>query len=142
MFFLCSFLYLHKETNQRKCSRSLAASLLVRLWRTALYCSQRANASESRGVYTPLRGAPPNRFSALCYAARLREMAITEKISRLIYYSSIRVVVKFSAIWRTFAIAWSASKVSICLSCITILPLMITLLTSAPLAAYTSRSGW
>jgi hypothetical protein len=35
-----------------------------------------ADVSESRGVYTPLRGTPPSRFSAFCCGARLREMAI------------------------------------------------------------------
>jgi len=34
--------------NQRKDSQSLAASLLVSLWLTALCCSQKADASESR----------------------------------------------------------------------------------------------
>ena len=46
-----------------------------------LRCSLRADASENRGVYAPsesiayLRGTPPNRFTALNFAARLREMA-------------------------------------------------------------------
>ncbi|MGB6971590.1 MAG: hypothetical protein WBD61_05465, partial [Desulfobulbales bacterium] len=31
--------------------------------------------SESREVYTPLRGTPPSRLSVLCCAARRREMA-------------------------------------------------------------------
>ena len=43
---------------------------------TSLCCSQRADASESR---PPLRGTPPNRFPALCCAARLREMLKTDK---------------------------------------------------------------
>jgi hypothetical protein len=49
-FFIC----LKKRTKERG-SRSLAASLLVRLRRTALCCSQRADSSESRPPVGVLR---------------------------------------------------------------------------------------
>jgi hypothetical protein len=65
IIFLCSFLCLPKETNQRKGSLSLGLQLFCAA------CKEPAT-SESR---TPLRGAPPSRFSDLCCAARLREMA-------------------------------------------------------------------
>ena len=64
-----------QRSGERKGSQSLAVSLLARLWRTALRCSQSADASESRRVYAPLWGTPPSRLSALCCAARLRGMA-------------------------------------------------------------------
>jgi hypothetical protein len=67
------------QKRTQKGSQSLAASLLVRQWRTSLRSLQRVDASESREVYAPLRGAPPNRFPTLCCAARQREMAKTEK---------------------------------------------------------------
>ena len=45
----------------------------------SLCCSQRTGdvgkSYPFRGVYTPLRDTPPSRKSALCSAARLREMA-------------------------------------------------------------------
>jgi hypothetical protein len=53
------FLCLPKENEQTsKGSQSLDPAICG----IALRCSQRADASESRGVYTPLRGTPPNRF--------------------------------------------------------------------------------
>jgi hypothetical protein len=61
---------------ERNDSRSLAVSLLARLRRTTLHCLQREDVSGSREVHTPLRGAPPKRFSSLYFTAWLREMAL------------------------------------------------------------------
>jgi hypothetical protein len=48
----------------KKRTKEKAANHLFRFQRNSLCCSQRADASESRFIYTPLRGAPPNRFPA------------------------------------------------------------------------------
>jgi len=61
---------------KKKKQKERAAYHLARLRRTTLRCSQRAGASESREVYTPSRGTPPSRLTALCCAAQLREMAL------------------------------------------------------------------
>jgi hypothetical protein len=53
----------------KKRTKEKAALHLVRLWRTSLRSLLNADASESRV-------APPSRFSAFSFAARLREMAI------------------------------------------------------------------
>jgi hypothetical protein len=62
------------KTNQKRqpFTRRFAAGLPRQ---TSLCCSQKADASESREVYAPLRGTPPSRFLLFCSAARLRKMA-------------------------------------------------------------------
>jgi hypothetical protein len=59
-FFIC----LKKRTKERG-SRSLAASLLVRLCRTTLCCSQKADDSESRPPYGLLRRVVLQFFAVL-----------------------------------------------------------------------------
>jgi hypothetical protein len=45
--FIVHFLYLHKENEPKEtCSQPLAASLLVRQWRTTLCCSKKKGAAE------------------------------------------------------------------------------------------------
>ena len=73
LFSICSFLYLHKETNQRKCSRSLAVSLLAFGFPVLLIKCRRLG--KSRSLCPVFRGTPPSRSAALYSAARLREMA-------------------------------------------------------------------
>jgi hypothetical protein len=52
---------------------------------TILCCSQKADTSESREVYTPLRGTPPSCFSAFFCAARLREMTPKNPQQKIVY---------------------------------------------------------
>jgi hypothetical protein len=74
---------------QRKGSRSLAVSLLVRLRQTILCCSQRADVLGSREVHTPLRGAPPKRIFPLfavllgCVKWHLKQKNISIKITMI-----------------------------------------------------------
>jgi len=87
IFFACLYaLFLRvqrKRTSSEAAKEKTAYHSPFHCWPSAfLRCSQSTDASESRGVYTPLRGAPPNRLSVLCCAARLREMASTSKKER------------------------------------------------------------
>ena len=68
IFFVCPKKTNQQRSGERKGSQSLAASLLIRNMRITLRCSQRATLRK-------VAVAPPNRFSALCCAAQLREMA-------------------------------------------------------------------
>jgi hypothetical protein len=66
---------LHKETNQQRSGEENAAVHLVCLRQTILRYSKKTDASESREVYAPLRGAPPSRFLVFFFVAQLRKMA-------------------------------------------------------------------
>ena len=78
IFFACPKKTNQQRSGERKDSLTLAATLLVPLRGTSLRSLFKADASESRV-------APPSRFSALSFTARLREMATTKTTAPIIF---------------------------------------------------------
>ena len=74
-FFFFEFVK-RKRTSREAAKEKTASHSPFHCWPSAsLRCSKKVDASESREVYAPLRGARPSRFSTFYSTAWLREMA-------------------------------------------------------------------